>query len=88
MNEERDPFVINNPSALVGALPIFLGMISDGWYVAWGSKERMRSLGGLLMRYGNVIIIDGTMMSIMFYKDYVYTPLDQLDHYLMPHTTV
>jgi len=44
-------------------------MISDDWYVAWGSKEHMQSLGGLLMRYGDVIIIDGMMMSIMFYKD-------------------
>jgi hypothetical protein len=69
--EKKDPFIINSPSALVGALPILLEMISDDWYVAWGSKEHMRTLGRLLMWYGNVIIIDGMMTSIMIYKVYV-----------------
>jgi len=70
--EKKDPLIINNPSALVGALPILLGMISDGWFVAWGSKEYVRFLGGLLTwQHGNVIIIDGTTLSIMIYKVYI-----------------
>jgi hypothetical protein len=78
--EKKDPLAINNPSALASTLPILLEMISDGWHVAWGSRERMRFLGGLLMRqYGNAIIIDGTTLSIMFYRNYVF-------HYPKPHT--
>jgi hypothetical protein len=76
LNVKRPPFVINNPSALVGALPILLEMISDDWYVAWGSKEHTRSLGTSLMRQhdnvlGHLFIIDGTTLSIMIYKVYV-----------------
>ncbi len=86
--EKKDPFIINNPSALVGALPILLEMISDDWYVAWGSKERMRSLGRLLMRQhdnvlGDVFIIDGATLSIMIYKVFAFTV-----RYLKPNTTV
>jgi hypothetical protein len=78
LNEKRDPFVINNPSALINALPILLEMISGDWYVAWGSKEHTRSLGRLLMRQhdnvlGDVFIIDGATLSIMIYKVYVPT---------------
>jgi hypothetical protein len=75
VKEKKDPLIINNPSALAGTLPILLGMISDGWFVAWGSKEHVRFLGGLLTwQYGNVIIIDGTTLSIMIYKP-MFIPL-------------
>jgi len=75
VKEKKDPLIINNPSALAGTLPILLGMISDGWFVTWGSKEYVRFLGGLLTwQYGNVIIIDGATLSIMIYKP-MFIPL-------------
>ena len=66
--------VIDNPTALVNALPTLISMIEDGWVVEVGGKEwiqyRGEKLAGeLAVRFRFVVIINGIITGVLLYND-------------------
>ena len=66
--------VIDNPTALVNALPTLISMIKDGWVVEDGGKEWVRYrgeelAGELAVRFRFVVIINGITTGVLLYND-------------------
>jgi hypothetical protein len=62
--------VIDNPTALVNALPTLINIIEDGWVVEVGGKEWVRYRGEeLAVQFRFVVIINGIITSVLLYND-------------------
>ena len=67
---KREPLcVIDNPTALVNALPTLINMIEGGWVVEVGRKEWVRYRGEELVGWFRlVVIVNGAITGVLLYR--------------------